>query len=69
MLAQQEKVVVYTTVIMQVGVFALIKNEEGKILLVKDVTRQQLWTLPGGGPDFQRITRGRPSAKSGPAVM
>tara|TARA_B100000508_G_scaffold60333_1_gene47170 strand:- start:206736 stop:207158 length:423 start_codon:yes stop_codon:yes gene_type:complete len=40
---------------MDVGVFAFIKNKEDKILLVKDVTRQQLWTLPGGGPDFQEL--------------
>ncbi len=40
---------------MDVGVFALIQNPEGKILLVKDVTRQQLWTLPGGGPDLGEL--------------
>lgn len=40
---------------MDVGVFALIKNSEGKILLVKDVTREQKWTLPGGGPDLGEL--------------
>ncbi len=34
---------------MDVGIFALIKNKQDKILLVRDATRQQLWTLPGGG--------------------
>jgi len=43
---------------MDVGVFAFIKNKEDKILLVKDVTRQQLWTLPGGGLDFQELIPG-----------
>jgi 8-oxo-dGTP diphosphatase len=40
---------------MEIGVFAFIKNPEGKILLVKDVTRQQLWTLPGGGPEIAEL--------------
>lgn len=40
---------------MEVGVFALIKNPEEKVLLVKDATRQQLWTLPGGGPELAEL--------------
>jgi ADP-ribose pyrophosphatase YjhB (NUDIX family) len=40
---------------MDIGIFALIKNEEGKILLVKDVSRQKLWTLPGGGAEFKEL--------------
>jgi 8-oxo-dGTP diphosphatase len=40
---------------MDVGVFALIRNPEGKVLLIKDATRQQLWTLPGGGPELAEL--------------
>lgn len=40
---------------MDVGVFACIKNERGEVLLVKDATRQELWTLPGGGPDLAEL--------------
>lgn len=40
---------------MEVGVFAFIQDEHGKVLLVKDATREQLWTLPGGGLGFQEL--------------
>ncbi len=40
---------------MDIGVFAFIKNNEGKILLVQDATRQELWTLPGGGLEHQEL--------------
>lgn len=40
---------------MQVGLFAFIKNDEDKILLVQDATREEKWTMPGGGLDFQEI--------------
>ena len=40
---------------MDVGVFALIRDDEQKILLVKDATRQQLWTMPGGGIEFKEL--------------
>lgn len=36
---------------MEVGVFAFIKSTEGNVLFVKDATREEKWTLPGGGPD------------------
>ena len=40
---------------MDIGIFGLIKNKENKVLLVQDITRQQLWTLPGGGLKFQEL--------------
>jgi 8-oxo-dGTP pyrophosphatase MutT (NUDIX family) len=40
---------------MEIGVFALIKNEAGEVLLVRDATRQQKWTLPGGGPELAEL--------------
>ena len=40
---------------MEVGIFGLIRNEEGKILLVQDATRQRKWGLPGGGLKFKEI--------------
>ncbi len=40
---------------MEVGTFAFIQDQEKRILMVKDVTRQQLWTLPGGGVDFKEL--------------
>lgn len=40
---------------MEVGLFAFIKNKDGEILLVQDATREEKWTMPGGGLDFQEI--------------
>ena len=40
---------------MDVGVFGYVRNEEGRVLLVRDASRQQLWTLPGGGLEFQEL--------------
>ena len=40
---------------MEVGVFAFVQNSEGKVLLGRDVTREQKWTLIGGGLEFQEI--------------
>jgi ADP-ribose pyrophosphatase YjhB (NUDIX family) len=40
---------------MHIGVFGLIQDEKGKVLLVQDATREQKWTLPGGGPEFQEL--------------
>ena len=33
----------------EIGVFAFIRNEKNEVLLARDVTRRQQWTLPGGG--------------------
>jgi 8-oxo-dGTP diphosphatase len=40
---------------MQIGLFAFTKNNADKILLVQDATREEKWTMPGGGLDFQEI--------------
>lgn len=40
---------------MEVGVFTFIQDEYGKVLLVKDASRQQQWTLPGGELEFQEL--------------
>lgn len=40
---------------MEVGVFTFIQNKYGKVLLVKDASRQQQWTLPGGELEFQEL--------------
>jgi len=42
---------------MDIGIFAIIKEAE-KILLVKDATRQNLWTLPGGGLELGELVTG-----------
>lgn len=40
---------------MEIGVFAFIKNEDGKVLLGRDVAREQRWALLGGGLEFGEI--------------
>jgi len=40
---------------MDIGVFAFIQDTEGKILLVRDAGREQKWTMPGGGLEFQEL--------------
>ncbi len=40
---------------MDIGVFAFIRDADGKVLFVQDVTREQKWTLPGGGLGFQEL--------------
>lgn len=44
---------------MQIGVFAFIENKNKKVLLVQDATREEKWTMPGGGLDFREtVTEG-----------
>lgn len=40
---------------MDVGVFGFISDIHGRILLVRDATRQKLWTLPGGAVEFREL--------------
>lgn len=40
---------------MEVGAFAFIQDEYGKVLMVRDFSRNQHWTLPGGGLEFQEL--------------
>lgn len=39
----------------EIGVFVFIRNSSDEVLLVRDATREQRWTLPGGGLNFQEL--------------